>query len=132
MVPYTAPNGLSRNGANIARLGLRMTTFDDRERAFEKKFSMDQEFAFKAHARCNKLLAEWAAARLGLTGPAVGEYIKAVVKADLAEAANGAYHKLQRDFQDKSISVTDSELRKAMAEFLLIADRQLEDAGKSI
>lgn len=113
-------------------LGLQMTTFDDRERAFEKKFSMDQEFKFKAHVRCNKLLAEWAAAKLGFSGPAVGEYIKAVVKADLAETGDGAYHKLKRDFQDNGISVTDSELRKAMAEFLVIADRQLGDAGKSI
>jgi hypothetical protein len=109
-----------------------MTTFDDRERAFEKKFSMDQEFKFKAHARCNKLLAEWAAAKLGLSGPAVGDYVKVVVKADLAETGDGAYRKLKRDLEDKGISVADSELRRAMAEFLVIAVRQLEDAGKSI
>jgi hypothetical protein len=132
MVPYTALNGLLTNGANVAGLGLGMTTFDDRERAFEKKFSMDQEFKFKAHARCNRLLAEWAATKLGFSGPAVGEYIKAVVKADLAGTGDGAYHKLKRDFQDKGISVTDSEVRKAMAEFLVIADRQVVDAGKSI
>ena len=109
-----------------------MTTFDDRERAFEKKFSMDQEFKFKAHARSNKLLAEWAAAKLGLSGPAVGEYIKAVVKADLGETGDGAYAKLKRDLENKGTSVTDGELRKAMVEFLAIAVRQLEHKGESM
>jgi len=43
-----------------------MTTFDDRERSFEKKFAMDQELKFKAEARRNRLLGQWAAAKLGL------------------------------------------------------------------
>jgi len=103
-----------------------MTTFDDRERAFEKKFSIDQEFKFKAHARCNKLLAEWAAGKLGLSGPEVGDYIKAVVKADLAGSRDGALDKLRRDLEGKGVS--DTELRSAFAEFLKIAVRQLEDS----
>jgi hypothetical protein len=109
-----------------------MTTFDERERAFEKKFSMDQEFKFKAHARSNKLLGEWAAAKLGLSGPAVGEYIKALVKADLGETGDGAYAKLKGDLENKGLSVTDGELRKTMAEFRAIAVRQLEDQSESM
>src|SRR5262245_62562378 len=100
-----------------------MTTFDDRERAFEKKFSINQEFKFKAHARRNKLLAEWAAGKLGLSGPEVGDYIKAIVKADVAENRDGAYDKLKKDLEGKGVS--DTELRSAMAEFLTIAVRQL-------
>jgi hypothetical protein len=103
-----------------------MTTFDDRERAFEKKFSIDQELKFKAHARCNKLLAEWAAGKLGLSGPEVGDYIKAVVKADLT--GDGALDKLRRDLEGKGVS--DTELRSAFAEFLKIAIRQLEDSDE--
>ena len=45
-----------------------MTTFDDRERSYEKKFAMDQELKFKAEARRNRLLGQWAAAKLGLSG----------------------------------------------------------------
>ena len=101
-----------------------MTTFDERERAFEKRFSIDQEFKFKAHARCNKLLAEWAAGKLGLSGPEVGDYIKAVVKADLAESRDGAFDKVRRDLESKGVG--DTELRSAIAEFLAIAVRQLE------
>jgi hypothetical protein len=105
-----------------------MTTFDERERAFEKKFSIDQEFKFKAHARCNKLLAEWAADKLGLSGPQVGAYVRAVVKADLTQSRDGALDKLKRDLESKGVS--DTELRSAFAEFLAIAVRQLEDADE--
>jgi len=47
-----------------------MSGFDERERSYEKKFERDQELAFKAKARRNKLLGLWAAERVGLTGPA--------------------------------------------------------------
>ncbi len=39
-----------------------MTTFDDRERAFENLFAHDQELAFKAQARRNRAIGLWAAA----------------------------------------------------------------------
>ena len=45
-----------------------MTTFDDREKSFERKFAMDEELKFKSEQRRNKLLGEWAAGKLGLTG----------------------------------------------------------------
>ena len=61
-----------------------MTTFDEREKAYEKKFAHDQDLKFKAESRRNKLMAEWAAAKLGITGAAVDDYVKAVRKADLA------------------------------------------------
>jgi hypothetical protein len=38
-----------------------MTTFDKREDGFEKKFAHDEELLFKASARRNKLLGQWAA-----------------------------------------------------------------------
>ena len=52
-----------------------MTTFDERERSFEKKFVMDEELRFKAESRRDKLVAEWAAAKLGLMGVAVAAYV---------------------------------------------------------
>ena len=42
-----------------------MTGFDDREDKFEKKFAHDAELKFKAEARRNKLLGQWAAGLLG-------------------------------------------------------------------
>jgi hypothetical protein len=102
-----------------------MTTFDERERAYEKKFSLDQESKFKAQARRNKLLAEWAAAKLGLSGRAVVDYVKEVVDADVVGVGGGAYHKLKADLE--GVGVSDEELQRATNEFFRAAVRQLED-----
>ena len=64
-----------------------MTSFNEREKSYEKKFALDEELKFKAEQRRNKLLGQWAAAKLGLTGAAVDDYVKAVRKADLARRA---------------------------------------------
>lgn len=109
-----------------------MPTFDDREKAFEKKFALDQDLRFKAEARRNKLLAEWAAVKLGITGPAVDEYVKAVRKADLAEKGdNDVFRKIRKDFDEKSIQVSDAEIRSSMADFLAEAIRQLASIKSS-
>ena len=47
-----------------------MTTFDDREHAFEAKYAHDAEMQFKAEARRNKLAGLWAADLMGKTGDA--------------------------------------------------------------
>ena len=65
-----------------------MTTFDDRENAFENKFAHDEEMKFKAEARANKLLGQWAAGLLGKTGDDVDAYAREVIKADFEEAGH--------------------------------------------
>ena len=45
-----------------------MSSFKDREKAFESKFAHDQELKFKATARRNKLLGQWAGEQMGLSG----------------------------------------------------------------
>ena len=106
-----------------------MTTFEEREKAFERKFVHDQELKFKAEARRNKMLAEWAASKLGITGPALEDYIKAVRKADLtAKGDQDLFHKIRKDFDDKGVQVSDAEIRKAMVDFLAAAVRQVETA----
>jgi len=60
-----------------------MTTFDEREKAFEKKFEHDQDLQFKATARKNKLLGLWAASLMGKSGADAEAYAKEVVMADL-------------------------------------------------
>ena len=108
-----------------------MTSFDERERSFEKKFAMDQELAFKAEARRNKLLGQWAAGKLGLTGSAVDDYVKAVRKADLAEKGDqDVFRKVKGDLVAKGVAVGDAELRKAMNEFLATAVSQIEAEAK--
>jgi hypothetical protein len=108
-----------------------MTTFDERERSYEKKFAMDQELQFKAEARRNRLLGEWAAVKLGLTGDDVTSYVKAVRKSDLAHKGDeDVFKKVKQDFSDKGIDVADSELRKALSDFLAQAVAQIEGESK--
>ncbi len=65
-----------------------MTSFNDRERAFESKFAHDQEMVFKAVARRNKKLGLWAAGLLGKTGAEAEEYAMEVIRADFEEAGH--------------------------------------------
>lgn len=108
-----------------------MTTFNDREKGYEAKFALDQDLKFRAESRRNKMLAEWAAAKLGMSGDAVEEYVKAVRKADLAEKGDeDVFRKLKQDFADGGVAVTDAEIRSAIGEFLAKAVRDIESSSK--
>ena len=86
-----------------------MTTFDERERSYEKKFAMDEELRFKAEARRNKLVGQWAATLLGLSGDAVDDYVKAVRRADLVEKGDeDVFRKIRKDFDDKGVLKSDA------------------------
>jgi hypothetical protein len=109
-----------------------MTSFSDREKSFEKKFAMDEELKFRAEARRNKMLGQWVAEKLGLSGAAVDDYVKAVRKADLVEKGDeDVFRKVRKDLDDKGVRVSDGELRKAMTDFLLAAVQQIEGEAKS-
>lgn len=109
-----------------------MTTFDDREKSYEKKFAMDEELKFRSEQRRNKLIGEWAAAKLGLSGPEVENYVKSVRKADLATKGDeDVFQKLRADFDAKAVSVSDAELRKAMSECLAKAVDSIEAERKA-
>src|SRR6185436_20277793 len=59
--------GLSQALDSSSLVRIAMTTFDDREKAFENIYARDQEMQFKIVARRNRLLGMWAAAKMGLT-----------------------------------------------------------------
>ncbi|SNR40817.1 DUF1476 domain-containing protein [Puniceibacterium sediminis] len=102
-----------------------MTTFDDRENAFENKFAHDEEMKFRAEARCNKLLGLWAAELLGKSGDDAAAYAKEVVKSDFEEAGHeDVVRKVSADLGDKA---SDDEIRNKMAEFSIVAKTQLMD-----
>jgi hypothetical protein len=106
-----------------------MTTFDDREKGFEKKFALDQDLKFRAESRRNKLLAEWAAAKLGITGDALAEYIRSVIKADMLEKGDeDVFRKLRKDFDAGGVSVADADIRTAMSELLAKAVTDIENS----
>ncbi|KAB2940318.1 MAG: DUF1476 domain-containing protein [Hyphomicrobium sp.] len=109
-----------------------MTTFDEREKGFEKKFALDQDLKFRAEARRNKLLAEWAAAKLGIMGAALQDYVRSVVKADLEQKGDeDVFRKLHNDFAIAGVKVSDAEIRSTMQEMLAKAVSDIEAAGKA-
>ena len=92
-----------------------MSTFDDRQKSFEKKFVHDEELQFKVSARRNKYLGQWASQILGYDQEKEKEYIQAVIKSDFEEAGDeDVFRKLKADLADHNIS--DEEIRKKMNE----------------
>lgn len=107
-----------RRVAMERRWRLRTTTLEEIERSSEKKFALEQELAFRAVARRNNLLGEWAAAKLGLSGPAVADYIRAIRRMHLAGAAEAKiFREIMMDFGDRGVSVTAHELRSVLQRF---------------
>jgi hypothetical protein len=106
-----------------------MTTFDKREEGFEKKFAHDEELRFKATARRNKLLGQWAAAKLGLAGADADAYAKDVVMADFEEAGeDDVFRKLRKDFDAKKVAVSDQDIRVAMNDLMAQAIQQIQNS----
>ncbi len=100
-----------------------MTSFDDRESAFENKFAHDEEMKFRAEARRNKLLGLWAAELLGKTGDDAAAYAIEVVKSDFEEAGHeDVVRKVAGDLGD----IADADtVRRKMDELLVTAKGQL-------
>ena len=103
-----------------------MKSFTEREKGFEAEFKRNQELMFRVTARRNRLLGLWAAARLGLPAEEAEVYAKTVVAADF-EAPGDAdiINKVRTDFEEKSIAVTEAELRAELARAAAEAHRQL-------
>lgn len=106
-----------------------MTTFDDRERAFETKFAHDQEMAFRITARRNRLIGTWAAELMGLTAAETDAYAKAVVQADFEEAGDeDVIRKLLGDLVSAGVDMDEGRIRTALEEKTIEARRQLIEA----
>ncbi|WP_066719345.1 DUF1476 domain-containing protein [Sphingomonas pituitosa] len=106
-----------------------MTTFDDRERAFEAKYVRDEDMAFRITARRNKLLGQWAAAKMGLTPEETDAYAKAVVQADFEEAGDeDVIRKLLGDMLAANVEIDDATVRRAIEEQTVEARRQLMES----
>jgi hypothetical protein len=92
-----------------------MSSFEEREKSFEKKFAHDEELQFKVSARRNKYIGEWASKILGYNPDQEKEYILSVIKSDFAEAGDeDVFRKVKADLKDHNIS--DEEIRKKMDE----------------
>ena len=106
-----------------------MTTFDDRDRAYEAKFVLDADQEFKAVARRNRMLGRWAGEQLGLSGEQLDEYCRSVVKADFQEAGDDdVLRKVAADLEGKA---GPAEVRAEMERLLLIARAEIAAGSPS-
>ena len=103
-------------------VGSIMTTFDEREHAFEAKLAHDEELKFKARARRDKRLGLWAAGKLGKTGAAAEDYASRLVATAIAKDGAGHILKtIRADFDRAGVDIADHEIRRKMDELLVAA-----------
>ncbi len=104
-----------------------MTTFDDRERAFETQYAREEDLAFRVTARRNKLVAHWAAGLMKLTPEEADGYAKAVVQADFeVEGDEDVIRKLIGDLTAAGVDIDETAVRRALDEQATEALRQLK------
>lgn len=102
-----------------------MTTFDNREKAFENKFAHDADLLFKITARRNRLVGQWAAEKMGLTPEETTAYATSVVQADFEEAGDeDVIRKLLGDLTSAGVDVDDAMIRAALEDKMVEARRQ--------
>ncbi|MCZ8173305.1 MAG: DUF1476 domain-containing protein [Novosphingobium sp.] len=103
-----------------------MTNFNDRERAEEAKFAMDEDTQFRLSARRNRLLGQWAAEQMGLSAVEAEAYAKAVVQADFEEAGDeDVIRKLLGDLTSAGIDTSEADIRAALEAKTVEARRAL-------
>jgi len=106
-----------------------MTTFDDRERAFETKFAHDEDMKFRIVARRNRLLGEWAARQMGLSDVETEGYAREVIHAEFEEGGDEAViRKLIGDLTAAGAETDEARVREALSHKQVEARRQLIEA----
>lgn len=104
-----------------------MTTFDDRERHEETRFKHQQELAFKARNRGNKMFGLWVAQQLGLSGDEAESYARDVIIADFdLPGDEDIFTKVRADLEAKSIEISDHVLHKRLQELRQAAAEQIK------
>jgi len=105
-----------------AEKGIPMSSFDDRERAEEARYAMDQQTQMRVTARRNKLLGLWAAGLMGVSGANAEDYARSVVIADLEEAGDGdVIRKVLADLSAAGITRTEAQIKEELARLLPVA-----------
>lgn len=102
--------------------GISMSSFDDRERAEEARYALDQQTQMRVTARRNKLLGLWAAGLMGVSGENAETYAKSVVVADIEEAGDGdVIRKVLTDLTAAGITRTEAQVKEELARLLPVA-----------
>lgn len=104
-----------------------MSTFDQREESFEKRFAHDEELKFRAEARRNKLLGLWAAEKLGKTGADADAYADKLVAAEVAaDADEKVVAQVLADFTAAGVDQSEHQIRRTMDELFSKAKAEIQ------
>lgn len=108
--------------------------FEDRGKAFEAKYSLDQETDFKAHIRRCKLLGLWAAELMGLPAAKAEAYARSLIEENLAAGHHDLEQRLIRDLAAAQADISPEKLQHQMARLTALAHDQIvaEQASKPI
>lgn len=105
-----------------------MTSFSDREKAFENKHALEEKQSFDVEARCSKLFGLWAAEKLGLKDQDAATYAAEVVGANLEEPGfQDVLRKVRADFDAKNIEISDHVMEVELDKALTEAKKQIAE-----
>ncbi|HYD71265.1 DUF1476 domain-containing protein [Azospirillum sp.] len=103
-----------------------MTTFDERERAFENKYQHDEELLFRIRTRRDKLAGLWAADLLGLTGPAADDYVRQIIDTDIdTTGPHDIRDRLCADLKERGVDISEHRVEREMERLLDLARQQV-------
>lgn len=105
-----------------------MSSFNDRESAFESKFALDEALMFKAEARCCKLFGLWIAEKMGLSGDEAVKYAANIVSANLEDPGfDDVKRAVAPDIADKGLNISEEEQDSKLAELFEEAQKQIKE-----
>lgn len=92
-----------------------MTTFEEREKAFENLFGHDQDLLFRIRARRDRLAGLWAAGLMGLQATEAEAYAKEIVDTDFGSAAGqNLGDRLHADLTAAGVEITPRRVAKEL------------------
>lgn len=100
-----------------------MTTFDERERAFENMYIHEAEMQFRARARRDHKLGIWAAGLLGKSGAEAEAYAMQIVKADCAVGGEATLQ--AKLLSDLSGMADERTIRAKIVDFMTVARHEV-------
>jgi hypothetical protein len=107
-------------------------SFENREKAYEAKWAHDEELHFKVMARRNKLLGQWAAGEMGLSGVPADDYVKTTIQAGLiGKGADPVFEKIHTDFAAHKLAHSHHAIHQKMEELFHLASEQVASELKS-
>lgn len=105
-----------------------MSSFEERESAFENKFALDEALLFKAEARCCKLFGLWLAEKMGLEGETANAYASSVVSANLEEPGfDDVKRAVAPDLAKHNLEISDEEIDQKLAELFVFSQQQIKE-----